>query len=482
LTATTWGGFAAPFSIVGGSFNLCEHQAFNKARSMPAPHEQIIRAGEPYPSHRVKVLVDDDRRHHPIVLRPDGVPALLPCLWIDGELRGRNRQVSTIRSYAGTLCLSENWFALHGLDPVGILREQVPFEDWHVDNLRDYLHLLTPTGKAIRSYAIAKEKALVEAGRRKPGEGPIRLLPDVVSLPVLNTRLLVVATYLRWLNRKLTALLFPSLASRRTAVPVLAHFADSLAARRVKTTERRREGLSERTAMRLLAAILPSVDHSSGTACVFGHDVRHRNFALMLLLASTGLRMGEALGLKLCDLTLDGAELRVSVVRRPDDPDEERRVPPQTKTQERTLPLPTIAAVAILDWIDVHRTDSGRFGDATGNHFLFLARLPKGNEKRRADALSLGGADKIFRTLRERLGSSVEHLTAHRLRHTWMDHVWSSLRAAGPQDPFVLDVINYAGGWRAGSRQAQAYARRAVREASDEFSRIFQDALTRGLK
>ncbi|SEH96281.1 hypothetical protein SAMN02799636_04652 [Methylobacterium sp. 275MFSha3.1] len=52
----------------------------------------------------------------PIVLRPDGVPALLPWLWLDLELRDRGLQAGTLRAYAGVSCLLEDWFALRGVD------------------------------------------------------------------------------------------------------------------------------------------------------------------------------------------------------------------------------------------------------------------------------------------------------------------------------------------------------------------------------
>lgn len=427
--------------------------------------------------HRRADILLENGEHMPVVLRPDGVPALMPWLWIDLDLREKDLQAGTLGAYAAVSCILEDWFALRGIDCTERLGMQKPFEDREARDLRDHLRRLTPTGSRQRRHAIAKRDRLVAAGRREVGEEPIRLLPDIVSQPVLNQRICVAASYLRWLDDTLSRIVFPDPVRRRSIVHVLVDFAERLERHRVRAREVRREGLSLDQQKLLLAAILPTTPPLPAGRSAFRQDVRHRNFALILLLASTGLRIGEALGLKLGDVLVEGDQVRIRVRRRPDDHQDPRRRRPQAKTLERTLTLPHVAAMALLDWRDVHRVDGDRFGDAQASPFLFLAAIPRNEADRRPRPLTLGGADKIFRQLRDELPPEAGHVTAHRLRHSWMDHLWSRLRAKGPQDPFVLDVINYAAGWRPGSRQAEAYAQRAVREAADDFAAIFQKDL-----
>lgn len=425
---------------------------------------------------RTEILLGNGERM-PIVLRPDGVPALLPWLWLDLELRDRGLQAGTLRAYAGVSCLLEDWFALRGVDCTARLRNQQSFEDWEVRDLRNHLHRLTPAGARVRRHAIAKRDRLVEEGRREVGEEPIRLLEGVVSQPVLKQRISVAAIYLRWLDDTLSRMIFPDHRKRAKAEHVLTHLAEGLCKLKVRALEVRREGLALDQQKLLLSAILPAPSNQPQTRPLFHESVRHRNFAFILLLASTGLRIGEALGLKMQDVVLQNDWLSVTVRRRPDDPEDPRPRRPQAKTLERTINLPHVAAVALLDWCDFHRKIEPLYGPKHGSPFVFLACNIHAAANFPATPLSLAGADKIFRDLRERLPPEAGHVTAHRLRHSWMDHLWTSLRAAGPQDPFVIDVINYAAGWRPGSRQAQAYSQRAQREAADGFAAIFQKQL-----
>jgi integrase len=60
-----------------------------------------------------------------------------------------------------------------------------------------------------------------------------------------------------------------------------------------------------------------------------------RNYALWLSYYDCGLRRSEAIGLKTKDLELNGKEPMITVHRRPDDPDDTRTVPANTKSARR---------------------------------------------------------------------------------------------------------------------------------------------------
>ena len=87
----------------------------------------------------------------------------------------------------------------------------------------------------------------------------------------------------------------------------------------------------------------------------------HRLEPLMLLLASTGLRIGEALALRWTDLDLDAPRLRVTgTVRRVGGRVE--RTAPKSQRSRRTLPLSPAVVEALRSWRKVQAAERLRAG------------------------------------------------------------------------------------------------------------------------
>ncbi len=85
----------------------------------------------------------------------------------------------------------------------------------------------------------------------------------------------------------------------------------------------------------------------------------------ILLLARTGLRAGEACGLRWRDLTLKGARPRLQVVWQLDKWGQVVR--PKSRSSRRTIPLRPEVVEVVLDWRDQQGVWEDRLGEEWGN-------------------------------------------------------------------------------------------------------------------
>jgi integrase/recombinase XerC len=112
-----------------------------------------------------------------------------------------------------------------------------------------------------------------------------------------------------------------------------------------------------------------------------------RNYAMIALLAYTGIRKSELLALKLDDVDLDGARM---VVR-------------GKGSKWRALPLPDEARTAVADWLELR--DAG-----CGHDYLFTTS--------RGNRIHPSRMQRIWRSILERSGVRRGGVTMHTLRHS----------------------------------------------------------------
>ncbi len=141
-----------------------------------------------------------------------------------------------------------------------------------------------------------------------------------------------------------------------------------------------------------------------------------RDYGIVVLLASTGIRFGELLGLRLCDVDWDDQQLRIRAA-----------TAKLRRSREVTLHHEALAA---LD----HYVQDERRGTSDPEAPLFTTQD--------GGAFSRCGLQKLFRRLK--LRSGVAHFSAHVLRHTWL----RNYRRAGSGD---LEEARREGGWTPGS-------------------------------
>lgn len=140
--------------------------------------------------------------------------------------------------------------------------------------------------------------------------------------------------------------------------------------------------------------------------------VCYRNYTLAMLLYMLGVRIGEALNLKIEDIRQRGNKHFAYIRHNTDDKQDSRIYQPKLKTNSRALQLTARLKLILDTYITHHRS---AIKGAAHCPFLFIShRLSKG----KANPLSISAAEKVFREFSTVMGFKVR---PHILRHTWND-------------------------------------------------------------
>jgi integrase len=183
-----------------------------------------------------------------------------------------------------------------------------------------------------------------------------------------------------------------------------------------------------------------------------------RNWLMVEIALQLGLRLGELLKLRLDSLPR-GGQKALLIRRHPDDIHDTRRHEPAVKTAERGLPV----SAPLLGMIRHYVTGGSPYGRMGGKSpYLFVTD--------EGQPLSIGRAQDIIQVIGRRSG--IEHLSWHRLRHTWAEQLAAYLL----ETPNGRDQLMYLGGWT-NSQSPQRYIQDAVAEQSQATLRAWQEAL-----
>ncbi|WP_374944196.1 site-specific integrase [Sphingomonas sp.] len=190
----------------------------------------------------------------------------------------------------------------------------------------------------------------------------------------------------------------------------------------------------------------------------FRPKLRKRNNAILLLAFRHGFRSGELLGFKRFDFD-DKAEVpTISVHRRPDDPEDKRKVPARAKTLAREIELDSDALGALEEWVE-DRQVLARYPKRRVHGFLFVERQ---------------GGPLAARTLRgiydriRKVFPEFADLCNHMLRHDWNDRWVEMSQEEGWDDEGALQDQCYAMGWSRTSKQPGLYPRKAIRKRTNK--------------
>jgi integrase len=190
--------------------------------------------------------------------------------------------------------------------------------------------------------------------------------------------------------------------------------------------------------------------------------IRLRNKLIIHLLFHLGLRRGEMLGLKARDLR--GSFLWV--LRHPDDPEEFRADPPNTKTGDRKLPVnPGLQAM----WLDYVSLVRAKFPLARKHPYVIV-------NHRDGRPLCFPGLAKIFDDLGEVEGLP-RNLTPHHLRHAWNEKFSDLADENGMEEAREVQIRAELMGWNPGTPRptAMIYLRRKTKRRAEEISLQLQE-------
>ncbi len=290
----------------------------------------------------------------------------------------------------------------------------------YAHDLRDFFAWLGQRGGDFRGLTLedlAGFLAWVQRPKaaRTPGVFMLPGTPAAVENGTLVRKRSAIAGFYRFHARRdpsIPALLGELSGVRPTGrfVPVLAHArrgrvgSESYSPIRIHALRKPASTLTEIEVRRLVAAC-----------------ARRRDRFLLVLLDETGLRLGEALGLRHADLRLRAGEVRV--VPRDDNVNAAR----VKGLKARTVPARPVVFDAYADYMEAE------YGGLDSDYvFVNLFRPPVGAPMTR------GNVDDLVRRLRASTG--ITHFTAHVLRHTYATRL---LRAGVPVE-VVAELLGHS--------------------------------------
>lgn len=200
--------------------------------------------------------------------------------------------------------------------------------------------------------------------------------------------------------------------------------------------------LPEPEYFRLLAMASPGNPHNPWTP-----KNQSRNHSIVSLLNETGLRRGEAAGIKVSDLR-DGVVPQIEVSKIIDDPADVRKRPPSTKTAARLVTISRELMRHIITYVEVERR---RYTKGKTHDFLFVSH----QGRTAGEPLDNQSINYIF----TRLGfvAGISKLTPHKLRHKYNEMFDEKARSKGYTKAQCDDMRRTACGWSHDSSMTDYY-------------------------
>lgn len=189
--------------------------------------------------------------------------------------------------------------------------------------------------------------------------------------------------------------------------------------------------------------------------------LRARNYIILRLLLTFGLRRGDLLKLYTTDVVVSGNSPILRVRRRPDDPMDPRRYEPNAKTLERDLPIDANLAAELEKFVCEVRP---LIPDARRTPYL-ITNVKNGKP------LSSRALNDVFNPLRKRF----PHLHPHVCRHTCNEELRRESARLGISVARATQHAKYINGWLGDN--TGIYTRRAAREEARKVSLQMQNHL-----
>lgn len=290
----------------------------------------------------------------------------------------------------------------------------------YAHDLRDFVEWLDQVGRGFRVLSLEELTGFFSwvarpVAARVPGVFVLPGTPSAIASATLVRKRAALASFYRFHARRdasVPALLGSSAGPRATGefVPMLVH------------TRRARQGPEMVSPIRIAVSRKPAIALSDAqVARLVAVCARRRDRFLLILLDQTGLRLGEALGLRHADLRLRAGEVRVV-------PREGNVNAARVKgLKARVVPAGAVVFDAYADYMEVE------YGVLDSDWvFVNLFRPPVGAP------MTAGAVAKLVGRLRERTG--IAGFTPHVLRHGYATRL---LRAGVPVE-VVAELLGHA--------------------------------------
>lgn len=396
-------------------------------------------------SARVRTFRFASGERYPCLIDGDGAPELMPTVYATSMLRNANKAPKTIEAHLRAIALFGEWSSkLHVSAERRLLKGDV-LSVPELDSLSDYLRLKNEGRGQDRQKTNRRPHCGIEAARARPKQSA-----SAVARCTAANRLRYVRDYIVWLC---------GVAKPRADAAAVSTMIASLTAR-IGAKQRRVQAYKRGLPVAARDGLL-AVSRASHPENPFrGKSTRQRNEVLVRLLYETGMRRGEALGIKILDL--DMFSQTVAIHRRGNDPDDRRLDEPNAKCAARTIPISEALLLRIQSYIATARRAEVQ---ARKHPYLFVS-----HGRNAGRPMSLRTANYVFEQLQPLVG---EELTPHTMRHTWNDrfselvdrNTATKTERSHAEEERVRSRLM---GWSARSQMAAVYTRRHVEHKSRE--------------
>lgn len=213
-----------------------------------------------------------------------------------------------------------------------------------------------------------------------------------------------------------------------------------------------KEGLSKEE-LKLLFNI---INRNSKDNPFRGDFIKSRNEVIFVWLFKFGMRRGELLNVKISDI--DFRKKQVKIIRRADDLDDPRQNQPNVKTRSRILSIPDKIMEITEHYILEHRMKTK---GAKKHEYLIVSSTS-------GAPLTLNGINKISERLRVKFPNLPDDFSPHTLRHSWNESFSELMDKKDITEEREQQIRNYQMGWKDGSKMAEIYSKRHIREKANE--------------
>lgn len=413
-------------------------------------------------SYSVSLLTLSSGERFPILCsRVTGIPLLEPNTWCITQLRGANRASATMKQALRSVMVLQLILDDLKIDLTKRLAEG------HLLSLGEIEAIVTKCGQRLinfQSQANPQKVSLQKIINMRPTNSKKSRDATRIKTDSANIRLIYIYQYLHWriTQTKLTpAIAKPSAFSYEMADTSLKALGARIPAASYCRNEKEREGLAENHRSLLEQVIKPQ---SNQNPWKDGH-AKIRNELIVRWLLELGVRRGELLNVRISNINFQSNEVFIS--RCSDDPNDQRKHQPNTKTKARML---TISDELVRMTINYVREARRINRNANKHDFLFVA-----NDT--GDPLSLSAVNKLFDVLRRNVPDLPQQLFPHVLRHTWNDDFSALMDEAKVEPAREQQIRSRLMGWSETSGTAATYTKRHIRKKAKEASLALQAKL-----
>lgn len=356
---------------------------------------------------KIDVLLHESGELLPLFLDDEGMPLPLPNEFI---LSKRHVSSNTLIRNLKEIKLLYEWFNIHNIDLYERLIQKRPFTEAEI------------TGSLVEFL-------------RKDHEKRHKKIKIAVKPDTFNQRLITIKQFLNWyIEMYIGTLPFTSNNYQYyiTYKIRLICLLDRCFINSPPTNRSLSKGLTNSEQSNLIKLIKPKVGSQS--------PIEYRNYIMVMLMLSCGLRPGELLNLRVEDVQLGGIS-SIRVQRRPPDVNDKRKPRPQIKRNGRTLSINDKALAKELDIYITKWREQLEQRNQTPIEWDYLILNQDGKP------LSIPSITQYFQILKEKHSKFLpKNFSPKTLRHTFSSSMERLLREVGVEEDNRKKALAYLRG------------------------------------